>query len=95
MHMKLLETTLGCDLSEASARHWNSQDGYPQFGGPSFIIKHGLGALLMKMAAGLGIEYKKQVKSLTYYQALRELHADVFISVVIHRLCLQFNRLSK
>lgn len=61
IRMKILELTLGCDLSQASARHWNSHDEYPQFGGPSFIIKQGLGALLMKMAAGLNIEYKKQV----------------------------------
>lgn len=61
LHMQTLATNIGCDLSSVSAKYWNAHEQYPQFAGPSFIVKQGIGAVLMKMAAGLNVEYNKQV----------------------------------
>ena len=61
MHFKTRSASLGANLSDVSARYWNAHEEYPQFGGPSFILKQGVGAVLTKMAAGFNIEYNKQV----------------------------------
>lgn len=64
MHMKSLALSIGVELDKVSARNWNSYESFPQFSGPSFVIKQGLGSLLMKMGGGLGIEYNKKVQAI-------------------------------
>lgn len=61
LHLKTLAMGTGCSLEQMSAKYWNVHEEYPQFGGPSFIIKQGIGTVLNKMAANLNIEYKKEV----------------------------------
>jgi len=66
----MLSTNVGADLDEVSAKFWNAHENYPQFGGPSFVVKQGIGAVLMKMAAGLNIDYNKEVSAyqIVYYK---------------------------
>ncbi|XP_067947954.1 lysine-specific histone demethylase 2-like isoform X2 [Watersipora subatra] len=66
VHFQTLSVTLGTNLSDLSARFWNAHEEYPQFGGPSFILKQGIGAVLTKMAAGFAVEYNKQVERIHY-----------------------------
>lgn len=56
----------GCRLEDMSAKYWNIHEEYPQFGGPSFIVKQGLGTVLNKMAANLTIEYGREVSRTIY-----------------------------
>lgn len=61
MHLKTRAVSIGTDLCNVSAKYWNAQEEYPQFGGPSFILKQGVGAVLTKMAAGFIVDYNKRV----------------------------------
>ena len=61
MHFRTLSVNLGADLSDVSAKYWSAHEEYPQFGGPSFILKQGVGAVLTKMAAGFTVDYNKLV----------------------------------
>lgn len=63
MHFMTRAVDLGSDLANVSAKHWNAHEEYPQFGGPAFIVKQGIGTVLTKMAAGFTVEYNKQVNS--------------------------------
>lgn len=63
MHFQTLAQVTGCELTHLSAKYWNAYEEYPQFGGPSFVVKQGIGTLLSKMAANLDVQFNKQVMS--------------------------------